>query len=228
MLATNLFPTLKPEPVDLFKQSSEASVPTPLPSEPDGVTTASGRGNLIETLVGDPESYDSFQSRLYRFLRRLEFGRHDAEDAFQEAMLKVAGRLSKGTLSEIREPQKWVWKVAVNAAYTIARRRHELTAASLPEPVILPFEALDDAEEKQVRLAAIQSAAGRLRKEQRLVLLHCDFEGQTIKSAAEEFNMTLGAASGHLTRARVALRAELASVTSSDDSREKPLSRASV
>jgi len=124
----------------------------------------------------------------------------DGEDAAQEAMVAVFRHLR-----ELREPRalrSWVRAIATREAVRVARRRTAAGGRELPED--LP--AATDVE----TCADVRDLLGRLRPEQRAILVLRDVEGLEEQEAAELLGVARGTVKSRLHRARRAFRREWA------------------
>jgi RNA polymerase sigma factor (sigma-70 family) len=129
-------------------------------------------------------------------------GRHDAEDAVQEALFRACADPDV----ELVRAAGWLRVVTRNAAVDIARRRgRDLALRTRLETLqaVSPDHA-DDVVDRQLAVA-LQTMLDRLTAHQREVIRHVA-GGRSVRAAAVEMGITERAAQGHLTRARRALR----------------------
>ncbi len=150
--------------------------------------------------------------RLYRFAWRLTGSRPEAEDLFQDVLVKAFDRLPE--LAMITEPGSWLCRVMYNHfvdnTRQFARRRLVSIAESqLPEG---SFEGLSgdhdparDAEREQ-RIIQLDRALSALGDDYRLVLLMHDVEGYKLTEIQDITGHPIGTIKSRLHRARARLR----------------------
>lgn len=147
---------------------------------------------------------------LLTMLIRMGFPFAVAQDAVQTALLRDQEWLANGRATAITNRQAWLRTVAVRAAqYDLRRRRRERSLDTVAAPAILPFPALDQADEDRHRLDAVHSALGRLPEELRTVLLMHTIGGRSIRTIADSLGVSFGVANHRLNRARQMVRDEL-------------------
>jgi len=156
--ALTLFPGVTVNTADRTEEHAPRAVPTL-----DGLFEAHGRD-----LLG--------------YLRTLTDDAALAEDALQEAFVRLAGR--EGRLAAVDEPRAYLFRVARNEALRLiarekSRRRRESAAARAPLLEARPGAGLEPG-----TLAALEQGLARLPGEQReAVFLRC-VEGFTIEQVA--------------------------------------------
>jgi RNA polymerase sigma-70 factor (ECF subfamily) len=179
---------------------------------------------LLEAVTaGEPGAFDAFVERygrrLFAFGLRMCGHREDAEDVFQDTLLKAYQGLS-----ELRDPgavRTWLYRVASNQC--LMNRRGRQPARELPladfkpagwesgemAPIAdwsaRPDEAAHQAELREVLEAAILE----LPPDFKVVVLLRDVEGLSTREAAEALGIGEGAVKMRLHRARLALRQRL-------------------
>ena len=108
-----------------------------------GIETVTRPRLLVEAQLGNRESLAKlilpYAAGLYRGALRLTRNSADAEDARQEAFLKVIGRLEQfagaGTRGDERDDlHAWVSRIGINASIDIIRRRRDGKLLSMDEP----------------------------------------------------------------------------------------------
>ena len=150
--------------------------------------------------------------RLYRLAWRLAGQKAEAEDLFQELLIKAYGKLDD--LVNIDEPGSWLCRVMYNLYIDdrrrFARRRMhtveegELTGdglAGLPGPQNPALE-----HERLEQIARLDSALSMLSDEHRIVVLLHDTEGYKLKEIQELTGTPVGTIKSRLHRARARLR----------------------
>lgn len=170
-----------------------------------------------------PGAFDAFVDRYGR--RLLAFGRRmcrtpqDAEDVFQETLLKAYQGLAA-----VRDPgavRTWLYRVV--STQCLMKRRKERPEREIPlesykpegldfgEPVEIPdWSHLPEDYARRVELhAALEEALAELPAELRVVVLLRDVEGLSTREAADALDLGVSAVKMRLHRARLALREHL-------------------
>lgn len=171
----------------------------------------------------DPGAFDAFVDRYGR--RLMAFGvrmcghHEDAEDVFQETLLKAYQGLK-----DLREPKAlrtWLYRVAANACRMKRRKEKpsreislddfkpagfdDAMTAEIPDWSNLP----DDATERAELRTALEEEISQLPPDYRLVLLLRDVEGLSTQETADALQVRVPAVKMRLHRARMALRSQL-------------------
>jgi len=162
---------------------------------------------------------DRYGERIFRVARRMMGNDADAEDVTQNVLLKLLQRAS--SFRGESDPMGWIYRIAVNEARELYRRRGRRAAISLDA---LPVE-LDETEhitgvtdfsrrpdrrlhDEEVE-AAVNAAIQELPEGYREAVILMDLEGLSYKESAEAMNLTLGGFKTRLHRARLHLRRRL-------------------
>lgn len=162
-----------------------------------------------------------YGERIYRLARRLTGNDPDAEDVTQATLLKVLQRA--GDFRGESDPFGWIYRIALNEAREIHRRRARRPAVSLDA---LPLEVHEDghfahafqspprlpdhgAVAKEVE-ARVREAIEELPDGYREAVVLVDLEGLGYPEAARLMDLKLGAFKTRLHRARLHLRNRLA------------------
>ncbi len=154
--------------------------------------------------------------RLYRLAFRLAGAKPEAEDLFQDVLLKVYTRLDD--LLEVKEPAPWLCRVMYNHFIDNRRRFARARLVSVSESQ-LPGKSLEslpgnlDPERDADRLDNImrlEQALSALSEEHRLVVLLHDTEGYKLVEIQKITGDPLGTIKSRLHRARARLREILA------------------
>ncbi len=154
--------------------------------------------------------------RLYRLAWRLAGSKVEAEDLFQELLMKVYGKLDE--LVKIDEPGSWLARVMYNLFVDERRRfaRRRMLAVDegqLPGDGISGVAGADDPVIDNQRLEQIQeldSALSQLSDEHRIVVLLHDAEGYKLDEIQALIGVPIGTIKSRLHRARARLREILA------------------
>jgi RNA polymerase sigma-70 factor (ECF subfamily) len=175
--------------------------------------------------AGDPEAFERFVARfgpmIMAFGLRMCGNRADAEDVFQETLLKVFTRLAD--LDDPGALRTWFWRVVSNEClmsrrgprdpgrtvgfdelFPLSAERGE--APELPDAAAVDPERAVLAAELRERL---EQAIRHLPPDYRIILLLRDFEQLSTEEVAEVLGISVANAKVRLHRARLALRRSL-------------------
>ena len=150
--------------------------------------------------------------RLYRLAWRLTGTKPEAEDLFQELLVKAYGMI--GELVEIEEPGSWLCRVMYNLFIDqhrrFARQRmHLVDEGHLPgdgiEGIAGDLDPVADSERID-RIQRLDAALAKLNEEQRIVVLLHDTEGYKLTEISELTGAPEGTIKSRLHRARARLR----------------------
>jgi RNA polymerase sigma-70 factor (ECF subfamily) len=151
-------------------------------------------------------------NRLYRFAWRLTGSKAEAEDLFQDVLVKLFGKLDE--LIEIEKPGSWMSRVLYNHFIDNRRRFARQRLVSVDEGQ-LPPGGVDSMPGKDCPLAdaeradniiRLDKALSELSEDHRLVVLLHDAEGYKLKEIQEITGDPLGTLKSRLHRARARLR----------------------
>ena len=150
--------------------------------------------------------------RLYRLAFRLTGRKAEAEDLFQELLIKAFGKLDD--LVTIDEPGSWLSRVMYNLFIDeqrrFARRRmHTVEEGFLPGDGLEGLAGTDNPEKNQQRLEQLRtldSALAQLSDEHRLAVLLHDTEGYKLEEIHNLIGVPVGTVKSRLHRARARLR----------------------
>ena len=150
--------------------------------------------------------------KLYRLAWRLTGSKAEAEDLFQELLIKAYGKLDD--LVQIEEPGSWLCRVMYNL-FIDEQRRFKRRRMLIVEEGHLPGEGIaglpgpgDPAYDKQrsERIQRLDAALQQLSDEHRVVVLLHDTEGYKMNEIQELTGVPLGTVKSRLHRARSRLR----------------------
>jgi RNA polymerase sigma-70 factor (ECF subfamily) len=150
--------------------------------------------------------------RLYRLAWRLTGSKAEAEDLFQELLIKAYGKLDD--LVEIEEPGSWLCRVMYNLFIDEQRRfaRRRLHTVDEGHLAGEGLENLPGGEnpvvdnERLERIKRLDNALSRLSDEHRLVVMLHDTEGYKLSEIEELTGVPVGTVKSRLHRARARLR----------------------
>ena len=150
--------------------------------------------------------------RLYRLAWRLCGQRAEAEDLFQELLIKAYGKLDD--LVRIDEPGSWLCRVMYNL-FIDERRRFARCRVHTVEEGELAGDGLAGLpgtqnpvqdHERREKLLKLDAALGQLSDEHRTVVLLHDTEGYKLSEIQELTGTPVGTIKSRLHRARARLR----------------------
>lgn len=190
----------------------------------DSAVPADDRALLDAVRRGEPAAFDRFVERygslILAFGRRMCGHRQDAEDVFQETLVKVFTQLR--TLSDPGALRTWLWRVVSNECLMSRRGPRDPARAvgfddlrpagsSAPVEFVDPAAASPEVSVLQGEAAdRLERALARLAPDYRIIVLLRDVEGLTTEEVAQALQITESNAKVRLHRARAALRRELA------------------
>jgi RNA polymerase sigma-70 factor (ECF subfamily) len=157
--------------------------------------------NRDQVKTGDTVFAAFFEDEYPRLVRALipsTRGIADAEEAAQEAMIRVFERWDR--VGKLASPGGYAYVTAVNWLRRRSRRRWLPLFNDTPDPRPDPFEALE-------RRDALLSALARLSTTERDVLLLVSFYGLSASEAGEILGLEPASVRSRVHRARKALRA---------------------
>jgi RNA polymerase sigma-70 factor (ECF subfamily) len=167
------------------------------------------------SLGGDPAAFQALTIRYYRPVSAFLFkriGRTDVvEDLAQDTFLQVFHALREGTRP--RHFSSWLFGIAHNVAGKWLRRKRPrlFDPHSAPETAAPPSEQelLEEIEEQQRRLAALEAELASLPQESRQVLEQKHKHGRTCEQIAQALGRPVGTIKSLLSRAYKTLRDRL-------------------
>jgi RNA polymerase sigma-70 factor (ECF subfamily) len=150
--------------------------------------------------------------RLYRLAWRLTGAKAEAEDLFQELLVKAFGNLDD--LVEVNEPGPWLCRVMYNLFIDerrrFARRRlHTVEEGQLSGDGLEGMPGNEDPVRDKERLEQVNrldKALAQLSDEHRIVVLLHDTEGYKLTEIQELTGAPVGTVKSRLHRARARLR----------------------
>ena len=150
--------------------------------------------------------------RLYRLAWRLTGRKAEAEDLFQELLIKAYGKLD--ALARIEEPGSWLSRVMYNL-FIDERRRFSRRRLLTVEEGQLPGDGLagmagdeDPLQHNERReiIHALDKALSKLSDDHRIVVLLHDTEGYKLSEIQQLTGVPVGTVKSRLHRARARLR----------------------
>lgn len=168
-----------------------------------------GRGvTSADVTVGDVETFEEHRAHLLGVGYRITGSLVDAEDAVQEAWLRLAA-LDDADRDEIREPRAWlttvVGRLCLDKLRAAATRRERYVGPWLPEPLLADPGGDDPlavvVRDEDVRMAAMV-VLERLSPPQRVALVLHEALDLPFARIAEVLDCTEATARQHASRAR--------------------------
>ena len=150
--------------------------------------------------------------RLWRLAYRLTGHKAEAEDLFQELLIKAYGKLDE--LVAIDEPGSWLARVMYNL-FIDDRRRFQRQRVHVVEEGFLTGDGIEGLpgqdspvrdHERLEKLQQLDAALAQLSDEHRLVVLLHDTEGYKLAEIQELTGIPVGTVKSRLHRARARLK----------------------
>ena len=186
--------------------------------------------------AGDEGAFEQMVRRYHARVYSLSFGvlrnAEDAEEATQDAFLTLSRKI--GTFDESRKFFSWFYRVALNAAYSRARRRPALPTVAIedhlprfredghlaaPEPRDWSV-AIEDAAAARELAARAEEFIAELPPAYRDVIWMADVEDMTAAEVADVLEISIPAFKSRLHRARLYLRQKLGEISNAPVRRE--------
>jgi len=172
----------------------------------------SGDAAAFEELV---KRYDS---KLFRIAQHITHNREDAQDAVQDAFLKVFRKLSQ--FRENSQFSTWLIRITVNESLMKLRKQRSSREVSMDEDFqseggTAPYEVADWAPNPEQLYRGselrniLRSELQELQPALRVVFVLRDVEGLSTEETAEVLELTVVAVKARLWRARLRLRERL-------------------
>lgn len=168
----------------------------------------------FDRLIGD------LRPQLHRYCARMTGSVIDGEDVLQDALLKATAALPHA--APIERPEKWLFRIAHNAALDFLRRRARNDAVQTDEELEMIVDPIDPLHDRLVVATSLRTFM-RLPAPQRGSVILRDVLGYSVAETCEIMQSTIPAVKSALQRGRARLR-ELA--TKSEDTELPSLSEA--
>lgn len=181
---------------------------------PEGAGQPAADSASRRTLAGEAGAFEQIvrrhEHRVYNLARWLLSRPEDAEDAAQEAFLRLYRAL--GRLDPKRPIEPYLHRITVNVCRDLARRRRLRVAVSLEDlrPAEVPLDAGPDpcaaarlAEERRIAASALRT----LPDKQRAALVLRDLQGLSTREVAEVLGSNEVTVRTQICRARLKLKA---------------------
>ena len=174
--------------------------------EPEGIALRMTAWRREKT--GDMAAFERIMSqcerRVLRVALRLLHNPQDAQDAAQEAFLRLYKHF--GDLDEERGYEAWLFRVTVNVSRDIARaRRRSVALHDVPDQPSPQSDAYHDAARAQQR-AIVRKGLSCLGEKERAALVLRDVEGLSTREVAGILGSTENTVRSQISTARLKLR----------------------
>ena len=148
-----------------------------------------------------------YEKLIYHIARRYFHSPEDAEDAAQEAVIRIYKGIPKVEIPESGTLKSWLCTVTANTCLDSLRKKRVVTAP-MPEDDI-SSGVVDSAEETAVANAHIQevlAALGKLPEDHRMALVLREMQGLSYEELAEVLSINIGTVKSRISRARAGLK----------------------
>jgi len=163
----------------------------------------------VRCQLGEPEAFDALITRwhepLWRYLRRLTGDDDAAEEAIQDAWLRILRGIPR--LRDCGRVRPWLFGIARRVVMDRLRERYAEPARAFTEDVDVATE--DESSDLEEELELLQDELTRLRAPEREVLVLFYLEELTLTEIADVVGIPTGTVKSRLFRARKALRDQL-------------------
>jgi RNA polymerase sigma-70 factor (ECF subfamily) len=177
--------------------SAELQMPTRSNQDLARASKAGDRGAFGELI-------DIYQKPVYNLALRMTGTPEDAMDVTQSAFLKAYQNLSR--FDPERRFFSWIYRIAVNEALTLIRKRRSSPLDS--EPVGRGWSPERETQSHET-VAVVQEAVGRLKPDHRVLVILRHFDGLSYKEMSDIVGVAEKTVKSRLFTARRELRALL-------------------
>lgn len=146
--------------------------------------------------------YRRYEQDLYRFCLTMTGDSQDAQEALQNAMVKVL-RALPGERREIRL-KPWLYRIARNESVEVLRRRRD--GVEIDTEVLAAADGVIEAAETRERLARLFADLEQLPERQRAALVMREMSGLGFEQIGESFSTSAAVARQTVYEARLSLR----------------------
>lgn len=166
---------------------------------------------------GDLDAFESLvrahQDRIYNLAYRLTGNREDATDAAQEAFIRAFQALPR--FRQASTFSTWLYRIAVNAALDLVRRRPAIPPVELTSDHRAPDDPEVEAQRRDIH-RRIHAALGHVPAEYRAAVVLRDLQGLEYEEVARVLGVPVGTVRSRISRGREVLRAQLADLVAAE------------
>jgi len=181
--------------------------------EPEGIalpvtayqSERSDRSDRPDDLAAFERIMTNCERRVLRVALRLLNNPQDAQDAAQEAFLRLYTHLGRLDLDDARGCEPWLFRVTVNICRDMARKRGRSVALEDAAEPASPSDAQQGMERAQQR-EVFERALGRLGEKERAALVLRDVEGLSTREVAVILGSSEATVRSQISTARLKLR----------------------
>jgi len=151
----------------------------------------------FDRLIGE------LRPKLHRYCARMTGSAIDGEDVVQEALVKALE--AHAATPAVDNPERWLFRVAHNAATDFLRRRGRIGAQRADEDIDMIADPIPTIEHREAAAASLRSFM-RLPPSQRSSVILMDVLGYTLEEIGAIIGATVPAVKAALNRGRARLR----------------------
>ena len=147
-----------------------------------------------------------YEKLVYHIARRYFLNTYDAQDASQEAIIRIYRGIPNVTIEKDKNLKAWICTVTARTCLSILRKKHVETEAVLDD---FSFSTSPSAEEDTMAILEAQNilnAMKKLKPIHRMILILRDIEGLGYEEIAEALHISIGTVKSRISRAREALK----------------------
>lgn len=148
------------------------------------------------------EIYDMLSGKMYSLCIRYTGNTHDANDVFQEALIKLYSNLSK--YKGVGSFEGWARRIFINSCLDYLKERQKLLYTELPDDKNIPVSELNGIE--KLNQADLLKIISRLPTGYRLIVNLYLVEGYSHREISEMLGISEGTSKSQLSRARSVLQ----------------------
>ena len=165
---------------------------------------------VMKATEGDERAYGKlvakYQSRLYNFVRSMVRNEEIAEDITQESFVKAFFSLKK--LQNAGSFKSWLFRIANNNTLDYLRKK-KIQTVDVDDHVRESYVDTASPEKgaiKSSRSKHIREALGKLKQDQRSILVMCDLQGFSYQEISESLSIPFGTVQSRIYYARKKLK----------------------
>lgn len=167
---------------------------------------------IAKACDGDQEAMrevlETCERPVYNIAMRFISNPHDAQDAAQDAMIKIYKNLS--TFKGNSAFSSWVYRLTFNACMDFLRRQSRMPKTTSDDEAILNISddgtRIDELFDQAYDADIVRSAIGQLEEHHRQAIILCDYKGLSYAEIAEIMGTSIGTVKSRINRARNSLK----------------------